>query len=272
MIGPALGGTIVALSGARFDAATAAGRPRCLFEVGSLRRAVAANETADNGGGLVCIAPALDELREPDARDAHGAAATYAAAFGGNARDPLASARVHGGAHFGAGVLRLRAPPPPTDVHVYNTPYPRTAAGVWQHEPAAGTAPLRLFRASMQIVLDGDEEHGLCVRLGPPQPPTASVRGCAGGGLGVLLHVSNSRCRAEEPARKRHDQSCSRRGLRVRLDGARLYNSTVGRSLADGSLTPRRSASRSPASTTRGRRRAAPGARAGAVRRREPRW
>ena len=76
------------------------------------------------------------------ADDAHGAAATYAAAFGGDARDPLASARVHGGAHFGDGVLRLRAPPPPTDVHVYNTPYPRTAAGVWQHEPAAGTAPL----------------------------------------------------------------------------------------------------------------------------------
>ena len=46
-----------------------------------------------------------------------------------------------GGAHFGAGVLRLRPPPPPTDVAVYNTPYPRTAAGVWQHEPAAGTAP-----------------------------------------------------------------------------------------------------------------------------------
>ena len=109
---------------------------------------------------------------------------------------------------------------------------------MWQHEPAAGTAPLRLFHASMQIVLDGDEEHGLCVRLGPPQPPTASVRGCAGAGLGVLLHVSNSRCRAEEPARKRHDQSCSRRGLRVRLDGALLYNSTVGRSLADGSWGP----------------------------------
>ena len=226
------------------------------------RRAVEANETADNGGGLVswcrrstsCVST-REMPTVPPPPTLPPSAATRATC---SLRRGCTVAR-------GAGVLRLRAPPPPTDVHVQ---YAVPADGGGRGSTSRRRARRRSASfTSMQIVLDGDEEHGLCVRLGLPQPPTAGG-GCAGAGLGVLLRVELPLPRRAGTQAARPVVLAPRAARAADASSLQLDGRTVARRRLWDPRPPRGGAWRRRRGEGGGRRRAA---RAGAVRRREPR-
>jgi len=258
MLGPALGATRVTVSAASLSGG--AGALLCRFERDGARHDVAATLQAA-GSSVRCHAPPLHTLLTR-----LDTTATYATDFGSLPSGSL----LHGGARLEGGHLRLTetrraenaeetlrrleeageeaGAPGRADEMAADAEASRRGArplAAWSVEPPPGRSELLAPRVSMMLLLDGRAEHGLCLSYAPPRaasPRTAaaSASGCTGGGLHVLVHSSVARCEAtpNATAALRGDDTCARRGMRVRLDGVLLRTIELGRQLADAAWAP----------------------------------
>ena len=171
-----------------------------------------------NASLLVCVAPSMFDV------STHSSVRTWF--------DKLPDGtRLRGGARLERGVLKL--------AHTEAT-HQVDATGSWLVVPGVAQPPLQLFIANFTFLLGGSGESGLCLSYGPllkdidKSSATTALgrRSCSTRGLGVLFHISPTRCREEMPPSERRS-TCPYTGVRVRLDGRLLVARPMGRYLAD---------------------------------------